>query len=421
MERLVSALGLVVMIGLAWLMSSHKRRFPWRVVIGGLALQFLFAALILLTGPGQAFFKSIDDVFNQLIACVDAGSSFVFGDSFQDHYFAFHVLPSIIFFSALMQVMYYAGIMQQIVRGLGFVVQRTLGTTGPESLAAAANIFVGQTEAPLVVRPYISRMTRSQLFAVMVPGFGSTAGGVLIAFKSMGIDAGHLLTASVLSAPASLLIAKVMIPEEPLSPSTKETPDALEAEVAPPRDTSKAEADMGDSGGNLVEAIAIGTLDGLKLALNVAAMLIAFLGLIALADGMIGWVGGWIGLEWSLSTGLSVLFAPLAWIMGIPWQDCNEAGQLLGVKMVANEFVAYSQFSEWLKEGSGVTLDQRSITILTYALCGFANFSSIGIQIGGIGGIAPNRQGELARLGLRAMLGGTLANFMTACVAGIMI
>lgn len=427
MERLVSALGLVVMIGLAWLMSSHKRRFPWRVVIGGLALQFLFAALILLTAPGQTFFKTIDDVFNQLIACVDAGSKFVFGDSFQDHYFAFRVLPSIIFFSALMQVLYYAGIMQQIVRGLGFVVQRTLGTTGPESLAAAANIFVGQTEAPLVVRPYVSRMTRSQLFAIMVPGFGSTAGGVLIAFKSMGIDAGHLLTASVLSAPASLLIAKVMIPEEPAllsakePPAPSEPPDALEAEVAPPRGTSKTDMDMGESGGNLVEAIAIGTLDGLKLALNVAAMLIAFLGLIALADGLVGWVGGWMGLNWSLSAALSVLFAPLAWIMGIPWQDCNEAGQLLGVKMVANEFVAYSQFSEWIKEGSAVTLDQRSITILTYALCGFANFSSIGIQIGGIGGIAPNRQSDLARLGLRAMLGGTLANFMTACVAGIMI
>jgi CNT family concentrative nucleoside transporter len=263
-------------------------------------------------------------------------------------------------------------------------------------------------------------MTTSQLFAIMVPGFGSTAGGVLIAFKSMGIDAGHLLTASVLSAPASLLIAKIIIPEEPELPATKPSPDVMETEVAPPRET-KTESDISQAGGNLVEAIAIGTLDGLKLALNVAAMLIAFLGLIALADGLIGWVGDWMGMEWSLSRALSVLFAPLAWVMGIPYEDCAEAGQLLGKKMVANEFVAYSQFSEWLKEGSAVTLNERSITILTYALCGFANFSSIGIQIGGIGGIAPNRQSDLARLGLRAMLGGTLANFMTACVAGIMI
>lgn len=403
MERLVSFVGLFAMIGLAWLMSSHKRKVSLRVIVGGLLLQFSFAAIILLSPPGRAFFSSVDAAFNALMACVDAGSRFVFGSNFQEHYFAFRVLPSIIFFSALMQVLYYLGIMQQIVRAFGFVVQRTLGTTGPESLAAAANIFLGQTEAPLVVRPYVRSMTRSELMAVMVPGFGSTAGGVLIAFKSMGIDAGHLLTASVLSAPASLLIAKVMLPET--EPSTT---------------TGEVELAMGDSGDNVLEAASIGTIDGLKLALNVGAMLISFLALIALADGLLGWLGSWFDQQWSLSAILSRLFAPLAWLMGIPWKDCLIAGELLGVKMVANEFVAYGQLSELIAPGKSPQLSERSVMILTYALCGFANFSSIGIQIGGIGGMAPERRGDLAKLGLRAMLGGTLACFMTACVVGIL-
>jgi CNT family concentrative nucleoside transporter len=431
MHRLISVLGIVVFIGLAWLMSSHKRRFPWRVVIGGLLLQFAFAALILgdVLGDqrGRNFFDSVDAVFNRLVECVDAGSRFVFGDNFEEHRFAFRVLPSIIFFAALMQVLYYLGIMQQIVRGLGFVVQRTLGTTGPESLAAAANIFVGQTEAPLVVRPYVKSMTTSELMAIMVPGFGSTAGGVLIAYKAMGINAGHLLTASVLSAPASLLIAKIMIPETRTSPTVAHPPadeEAIAAADTLPSDLSNRErldVDMGETGNNLLEAIAIGTLEGLKLTLNVAAMLIAFLALIALVDGILGWAGGLVGQTWSLSAVFSPLFAPFAWLMGIPWEDCSNSGHLLGIKMVANEFVAYAQLSAWKEPGSGVVLNERSIAILTYALCGFANFSSIGIQIGGIGGMAPERRGELAKLGLRAMLGGTLANFMTACVAGIMI
>jgi CNT family concentrative nucleoside transporter len=392
------------MIGLAWLMSSHKTKFPWRVVVGGLTLQLGFAFLILKTTPGRRFFDGVDGVFNRLMDCVDAGSSFVFGEGFQEHYFAFRVLPSIIFFAAFMQVLYYVGVMQWIVRGMGWVVQRTLGTTGAESLAAAANIFLGQTEAPLVVKPYVANMTRSELMAVMVPGFGSTAGGVLIAYKGMGIDAGHLLTASVLSAPASLLIAKVMVPE-----------------TQPRLDTGRVEMDMGDSGCNVIEAIAIGTLEGLKLALNVAAMLIAFLALMAMANGLLGWVGGYFGQEWSLSAIFSSLFAPIAWTMGVPWADCPESGQLLGQKMVANEFVAYAQLSEWLKGDSAVQLSERTIAIMTYALCGFANFSSIGIQIGGIGGMAPTRQRDLAQLGLRAMIGGALANFMTACVAGMLL
>ncbi|MBA4107131.1 MAG: NupC/NupG family nucleoside CNT transporter [Pirellula sp.] len=404
MERAISFLGLFVMIGIAWLMSSHKTRFPWRVVIGGLLLQIGFALLILKTGPGETFFDGVDGVFNKLMDCVDAGSSFVFGQNFKDHYFAFRVLPSIIFFAALMQALYYVGVMQWIVRGLGWVVQRTLGTTGPESLAAAANIFLGQTEAPLVVRPYVKKMTKSELMAIMVPGFGSTAGGVLIAYKGMGIDAGHLLTASVLSAPASLLIAKVMLPET-------ETPEPVE----------KVELEMGDSGGNLVEAVSMGTLEGLKLALNVGAMLISFLALLALCDGLLGWIGTWFGMEWSLSAIFGWIFWPIAWVMGIETKDCAPAGQLLGIKMAANEFVAYGRFSEWIKGDGGVSLSERTQVIMTYALCGFANFSSIGIQIGGIGGMAPERQRDLAKLGLRAMIGGALANFMTACIAGMLL
>jgi CNT family concentrative nucleoside transporter len=466
MERFISFVGLFVMIGLAWLMSSNKRKFPWRVVIGGLILQFLFAgvmfasrdsaepspaaaaaataaaekaaeatpppagesnadedaAKLAATPPAdldavadakaaapapvrrKGLLAAVDDAFNRLIDCVDAGSVFVFGENFKDHFFAFRVLPSIIFFAALMQALYYAGVMQRIVRGLGYLVQHTLGTTGPESLAAAANIFLGQTEAPLVVKPYVEKMTKSELMAIMVPGFGSTAGGVLIAYKLMGIDAGHLLTASLLSAPASLLVAKVMVPE-------------TEKSIA----VGRVDLDMGDSGANLLEAISIGALEGLKLALNVAAMLIAFIALVAMVDGIFGWVGGWFGQQWSLSALMGAVFAPIAWMMGIAWQDATISGQLLGEKMVLNEFVAYQHLGQILGPDSAVQLSPRTVTILTYALCGFANFSSIGIQIGGIGGMAPSRQSDLAKLGLRAMLGGALANFMTACIAGMLL
>jgi CNT family concentrative nucleoside transporter len=430
MERVISFLGLFVMIGLAWLMSSNKRRFPWRVVVGGLVLQLGFAFLILRTGPGIVFFEGVDNLFNKLMDCVNAGSSFMFGVNPRAddppltppvtllRTFAFGVLPSIIFFAALMQALYYMGVMQKVVRGLGYVVQRTLGTTGPESLAAAANIFLGQTEAPLVVKPYVRSMTRSELMAVMVPGFGSTAGGVLIAYKGMGVDAGHLLTASVLSAPASLLIAKVLQPE-------------VEKSTA----TGHVNLDMGDSGANVLEAISIGTLEGLKLALNVGAMLIAFIAIITLADVLLGWsghavhdMGEWMGwlqpgwtFDWSLSAIFSRVFAPLAWCMGIPWEDCPECGDLLGTKMVANEFLAYSDLSAYKAGTAETTMSPRAIAIMTYALCGFANFSSIGIQIGGIGGMAPERQRDLAQLGLRAMLGGALANFMTACIAGMLL
>ena len=408
MERVISFAGLFVMVGLAWLMSSHKRKISLRIVVGGLSLQFVLAVMILKTAPGRFFFGVIGDFFNVVLNSVDAGSSMVFGEKFSEFYFAFKVLPTIIFFSSLMAVLYHLGIIQKVVTGCAFVMRWTLRTSGAESLSAAANIFVGQTEAPLVIRPYVNEMTDSELMAVMVGGFATIAGGVLAAFIAMGIDAGHLITASVISAPAALLVAKVILPE-----------------TESPKTMGKVHIDVENKSVNVIEAAATGATDGLKLALNVAAMLIAFLAMIALFDAAIGLVGVVFGYEgdekWTLAVILGYVFYPLAWLMGIESGDCYYAGQLLGLKMAANEFVAYKELAGFLQNDSGVELSSRTVRILTYALCGFANFGSIGIQIGGIGGIAPDRRGDLARLAFRAMLGGTLAAFMTACIAGILI
>ena len=411
MLKLIGLFGLLVMIALAFALSTDRRKVDRRLVASGVGLQFLLALLVLKTQFGQALFGYIGAFFTALLNYVDAGSSFVFGEAFGEHFFAFKVLPTIIFFSALMGVLYHLGLVQYVVAAFAWVMQRTLRTSGAESLAAAANIFVGQTEAPLVVRPYVATMTRSELMALMVGGFATIAGGVLAAFVGLGIDAGHLVAASVISAPAALLVAKIMQPEVEQSKTLGQVSIEVERTAT-----------------NVVEAAANSTLDGLRLALNVAAMLIAALGLIALVDGMLGLLGqgvgyllGIEGLAWSLSAALGYLFAPFAWLMGIEAKDCLLAGELLGKKMVANEFVSYVQLSQWMQPDSGVELSQRSTIILTYALCGFANFSSIGIQIGGIGGIAPERRRDLARLGFRAMLGGSLACFMTACVAGILL
>jgi CNT family concentrative nucleoside transporter len=421
MERLISVLGLFVMVFLAWLMSSHKRKMNWRVIIGGLALQFGFALLILKTTPGQSFFAWLSDVFTNLISFVDKGSEFMFGvnsrpgDPPLPHFisilrtFAFGVLPTIVFFSALMSILYYIGVMQWIVAGVAWLMQKTLRTSGAETLSASANIFVGQTEAPLVIKPYVKDMTQSELMAVMVGGFATVAGGVMAAFISMGINAGHLVTASVISAPAALLIAKIMQPE-----------------IEEPRTAGKLDVKTEQVAVNLIDAAATGAADGMKLAINVGAMLIAFIALIAMIDGLLSWsgsvMGGWFNAkwDWSLSTLLGYLFWPFAWLMGIETRECLPAGELLGKKMATNEFVAYIELGNWLQKDSAQRVSDRTAVILTYALCGFANFSSIGIQIGGIGGIAPERRHDLARLGLRAMLGGTLACFMTACIAGIL-
>ena len=415
MHQYIAAFGYFVMIFLAWLMSSHQRICPWRVVVGGTLLQVAFAWLTIKTVPGRLFFEKAGECFNTLMDFVDEGNVRVFGESFRDHYFAFKVLPTIIFFSALMSVLYHLGVMQFVVRILGYVMQVTLGTSGAESLSASANIFVGQTEAPLVVRPYVARMTRSELMAVMVGGFATVAGGVMALYVGWGIDAGHLMTASVISAPAGLLIAKVLQPEV-------DTPETLGlSKHVIPRETS-----------NVIEAATTGAADGLKLALNVGAMLLAFFGLIAMLDYGLTHGSTWafelLGhQEWQPLTMARILggiFSPIAWLMGVEWRECSSVGQLLGVKMVATELVAYAQLDVMngdLKTGVAPVLSKRAIIISTYALCGFSNFASIGIQIGGIGAIAPERRTDLTQLGMRAMLGGTLACCMTACVAGILI
>lgn len=412
MHQTIAAFGYFVMIFLAWLMSSHRRRFPWRVVIGGTVLQISFAWLILNTELGLRIFRLTGDFFTTLLGFVDAGSSMVFGKDYTQHFFAFRVLPTIIFFSALMSILYHLGVMQLIVRQISRVMQVTLGTSGAESLSASANIFVGQTEAPLVVRPYVATMTRSELMAIMVGGFATIAGGVMAAYIDMGISAAHLLTASVISAPAGLLIAKVLQPEVDVPVTRGDVSHNM------PRTTS-----------NLIEAATAGTSDGLQLALNVGAMLIAFLALIAMVDYALANSSVWIMAKMgytnpspiTLTTILGTLFSPLAWLMGVEWKECRSAGELLGLKLVATEFVAYEKLGGWLKMAEGTQpLSERASVIVTYALCGFSNFASIGIQIGGIGALAPERRRELTEIAFRAMLGGTLACCMTACIAGIL-
>ncbi len=417
-SRLLALFGLFVMIGLAWLLSSHKRSVSLRILVGGLLLQFALAIVLLLTPPGQWLFDGINFAFAKLDEFKNVGAEFVFGiEPWNDaekaklppgytlmRAFAFNVLPTIIVFASLMSILYFLGVMQWIVKVLAKLMQFTLGTSGAESLSAAANIFVGHTEAPLVVRPYISGMTTSELNAMMVGGFATISGGLLALYHGMGIDAGHLVTASVISAPAALLIAKVMQPEV-------DTPDTL----------GTVKVEIPRRGANILEAASIGATDGMTLAFNVAAMLIAFLALIAMINAIIGGVGSWFGQTWSLELFLRYAFAPFAWLMGIESRDCLAAGELLGLKMVANELIAYKQLGEWTADNSAIEISKRSQHILTYALSGFSNFAAIGIQIGGIGGLAPDRRSDLARLGLRAMIGGALACCMTACIAGILI
>ena len=399
MERLISLFGYVVLLGLAWLMSSHRRIIPWRVLIVGTAMQFACALFILKTTPGLQFFGFLGEVFTSLLDFSDAGARFVFGEKFKEFFFAFKVLPTIIFVSSLMSVLYYAGIMPWTVNLLAWAMQRSLGTSGAETLSASANVFMGQTEAPLLVKPYVSGMTISELNAVMVGGFATISGGILALFVSMDIPAGHLITASVISAPASLVIAKLMLPE-----------------TASPVTLGVSKFEVPPAGSNLIEAAANGASDGMKLALNVAAMLIAFTALIAMADKCVALLGTLFQQTWSLQDGLGSLFAPIAWLMGIEWKDCLKGGELLGLKMALNEVIAYGELSRCREE-----LSERSFVILTYALCGFANFSSIAIQIGGLGSMAPDRKSDIARLGLRAMLGGALACCLTGCVAGAIL
>ncbi len=436
-DRVMSVVGLAVMVLIAFAFSNARRRVPWRLVAWGIGLQLVFAVLVLKTSPGQWVFQQLTDAVNVLLGFTVEGARFVFGNLVFNNvpvgsplgdthmgpvpealatgyantgaFFAFNVLPTIIFFSSLMSILYHLGIMQTLVKGMAWVMHRSMKTSGAESLSAAANIFVGQTEAPLVVRPYIGKMTESELMALMTGGFATIAGGVLAAYVGMLRHlfpdiAGHLIAASVMSAPAALVIAKVMVPE------TEESLTAGSVKLTIEKKTV-----------NVVDAATRGAGDGLKLALNVGAMLLAFIALVAMLNYLIAALGGVVGLEdLSFQKLLGWIFWPLAWLMGIPAVDCSAAAQLLGEKTVLNEFVAYLHLAELL-QGEGPTLSYRSLVILTYALCGFANFGSVAIQLGGIGGIAPERRRDLARLGLRAMIGGTLAGFMTATIAGMLL
>ncbi|AEN72338.1 Na+ dependent nucleoside transporter domain protein [Rhodothermus marinus SG0.5JP17-172] len=429
-------LGLTVILGLAYLLSSDRRHINWRTVGGGLLLQIVLAIFILKgremgawfapLGWPKEFFAWVSSFFVLVLNFTTEGARFVFGnlalspgiDDSLGFFFAFQVLPTIIFFSSLMAVLYHLGVMQRIVQAVAWVVSRTLGTSGAESLSVSANIFVGQTEAPLVVRPYLEKMTRSELMAVMTGGMATIAGGVMAAYiqllgdpyaqaRGLALEAArlqfaeHLLGASVMAAPAALLLAKMLIPEtgQPLTAGT--------VRVSIERTTR-----------NVIDAAAAGASDGLKLALNVGAMLIAFIALIAMLNYFLGWAGGLVGVELSMEQLFGWTLAPVAWLIGVPWSDAAQFGALVGTKLVVNEFVAYLNLSTLIGQNA---LSDKAVVMATFALCGFANFSSIAIQIGGIGPLAPSRISELAELGLRAVLAGTLANMMTATIAGVLI
>ncbi|KGO98011.1 NupC/NupG family nucleoside CNT transporter [Novilysobacter defluvii] len=415
--------GLAVLIGVAWLFSSHKRHVDWRLVATGVGLQIGFAALVLLVPGGRDVFDALGNGFVRLLGFVNVGSEFIFGTLMDtDTYgfiFAFQVLPTIIFFAAFMSVLYHLGVMQAIVRGMAWAITKVMNVSGAETTSVSASVFIGQTEAPLTVRPYISRMTESELLTMMVGGMAHIAGGVLAAYVGMlgGGDpvaqafyAKHLLAASIMAAPATFVVAKLLIPETG-TPLT--------------RGTVKMEVEKTTS--NIIDAAAAGAGDGLRLALNIGAMLLAFIALIAMVDWPLTWIGEVTGLAdvlgrpTSMATLLGYLLAPVAWLIGVPWQDAIVVGGLIGEKIVLNEFVAYLHLSEIVTgQNPDVTLTDQGRLIATYALCGFANFSSIAIQIGGIGGLAPDRRQDLARFGLRAVLGGTLATLMTATIAGVL-
>jgi CNT family concentrative nucleoside transporter len=398
MERWMSVLGLLTILLLAWLLSENRRRMNFRLILSGLALQFLLAVTLLWTTPGRHVFQAARLFVTRLISFSDAGAQFVFGDHFRDHFLAFSVLPTLIFISSVSAVLFYLGIMQWIVRGMAWVMVRVMDTSGTESLAASAEVFVGMTESPLVIRPYLETMTRSELMAMMTAGMGTVAGGVMAAYVGMGVDAGHLMAASLMAAPASLVIAKIMVPET--EPSL--TKGVVRIDV--PREDV-----------NVLDAACRGAADGLKLALNVAAMLIAFIAMVYAINWFLSLIP--VGTApLTLERILGWLLSPLAWVMGVEWKDAQLVGMLLGKKTVLNEFLAYSDLVQ-LKE----QLSPRSFTIATYALCGFANFGSIAIQIGGVSTLAPSRRSDFARFGLRAMIGGALATFMTATIAGILI
>jgi CNT family concentrative nucleoside transporter len=416
--RIQPIAGLALILALAYCLSSARRAIDYRTVAWGLGLQFLFAVIVLKTEVGRAVFQTLGGVITKILDFAFVGSSFVFGPlgnpavwpkivngvlgpegNQYANIFAFMVLPTIIFIAALFAMLYYFGIMQLIVRVFAVIMRRFMRASGAESLNVAASIFMGQTEAPLTIRPFLPRMTESELMTVMTAGMAHISGGVMAAYILFGVEAQHLLTAVIMTAPGTLMMAKLFVPE-----------------TGEPETMGTVKLVIEKTDVNVIDAVGRGTGEGLHLALNVGAMLISFLALVALLNAGLGLIGQPFGIELSLQLILGWVFAPIAWALGVPWHDAAIVGNLLGTRMVLNEFVAYSQLGP-LK----ATLDPKSFTIATFALCGFANFSSIGIQIGGIGALAPERRHDLARLGLRAMLAGTFANFLTATIAGMLL
>jgi len=403
MGRFTGLLGLTTMIGLAYLFSTNRKAIQLKTVLWGLGLQVSFAFFVLRFELGRNIFQTAGFYVNRLLSYSYVGSEFVFGEigkkiSSMGFSFAFQVLPTIIFIAAFFALLYHIGVMQLIIRMAAWIMTRVMGASGAESLNVAASIFMGQTEAPLTIRPFLNKLTKSELMVVMTSGMAHVSGGIMAAYIAFGIEAKHLLTAVIMTAPGTLLMAKMLVPE---------TEQALTA--------GKVQMPEMEKEPNVLGAISRGTIDGLHLALNVAAMLVTFLALLALLNAMMGW--GHAHLAWfpsSLQQIFGWIFAPVAWVIGIPWHDCKAMGNLLGTRMVINELVAFQQLGAI--KGA---LDPRTFTIATFALCGFANFSSIGIQIGGIGALAPEQRGQLARLGIRAMLAGTMANLMSASIVGM--
>jgi len=405
MNQLIGIIGIVVLLAIAYAISENRKEINYRTVLWGLGLQIIFAILILKTPIGRPIFSYVDKIISKLISFADKGSEFVFSSQVDKVGFhpafesiAFRLLPTIIFFSALISILYHYKIIQFVIKHISRLMQKTMHTSGPETLSVSANIFVGQTEAPLMIRPYVNKMTKSELVAVMVGGFATAAGGVLAIYAKWldnipGI-AGHLMSASVMSAPAALVIAKIIYPE------TNKT------------SSNEAKLDSENPSVNAMDALGNGTIIGLKLAVNVGAMLISFISIIALLNYFLGMVGV------SIESVLGIIFKPLAWTMGIPWSESSIVGSLMGKKIVFTEFVAFADLRTLIVNNQ---ISERAAIITSYALCGFANFGSIGIQLGGIGGIAPNRRKDIAQLVFKAMIGGALASWLTATLAGILI
>src|SRR5579859_3397050 len=407
MGRFTGLLGLVVILAVAWLLSNHRRAIRLRILAWGLGLQFLFAILVLRTDFGLVF-QAIGKGVNAMLEFAEVGSQFLFGPLGAKGgpfgvIFAFQVLPIVIFIASFFSILYYLGVMQFIVRWMALGMLKTMGASGAESLNVAASIFMGQTEAPLTIKPFIAGMTQSELFTIMASGMAHVSGAVMAAYvKVAGVEIQHLLTAVIMTAPATIMLAKIIMPE-----------------VDKPVTAGKVEIKVEKSAVNLIDAAAQGAGDGLNLALNIGAMLIAFLALIAMVNGILGWVHTLHGMGWlpeSMQKIFGWMFAPVAWLMGVTWKDSTAIGNLLGTRLVLNEFVAFLELAPLKGQ-----IDPRSFTIATYALCGFANFSSIAIQIGGIGALAPSRKPDLARLGLKAVAVGSMANYMSACIAGMLV